>query len=486
MIEKPKIKEGVRKFFVLMMTFAMLCSVSAVAFANSGGSGGDQGGVSPSGGGSGHPHSGGKVTYVWFDDGPRDGKTTFPTQGYYTRDGKWHNATNGKGTNEFFIDLLTQKVRNSYGSNLTFAKNTSVYVPSPWATYNNVLKEACEDALARDSRAKYARIVAVGCTFRYGKSGDYKGKWYFGARSVGNKDTALADIIKYKIPSTMRTLDSNGVDTKTWSSTPGRDTSNPKSLLAAANGKTPYSQLLYNQGVAKYNKKGGSSMNWAIYALAVTDLEPVDDTSVSFVKTSRIPSMTNGNNCYDNVDATFEVYDNTGKKLHTLKTKKVGDKYKTDEIKLKEGTYKVVETISPKGFWRVLQPNVVYEHTIRISSDGIQQVISDEPDDIDDNDDDESDIVLLEVWENTLCIYTKSGLYSDFPTIAKYSYAYYDENGAMIGNGNTVPASTLQDAIYKQPLTVPAGAKQLRVYYGDAVVNATNADSLELLYDYSF
>ncbi|NLD18585.1 MAG: hypothetical protein GX666_13590, partial [Tissierellia bacterium] len=68
--------------------------------------------------------------------------------------------------------------------------------------------------------------------------------------------------------------------------------------------------------------------------------------TVKIQKTSTNPSITSGNNCYSFEGAKFDVYDGSTK-VATLTAKADGS---TDPVVLEEGTYKIIESVAPKGY----------------------------------------------------------------------------------------------------------------------------------------
>lgn len=92
-------------------------------------------------------------------------------------------------------------------------------------------------------------------------------------------------------------------------------------------------------------KHGGPP--WILQNIGGFTYSPVTYGSITLIKTSANPEMTNGNSCYSLQGAVYNVMDNTGEVVDTFTTNTSG----IDTIsKIETGTYKVKEKTPSKGY----------------------------------------------------------------------------------------------------------------------------------------
>ena len=345
-----------RLILVLSVIFCMLFSSIPVYALNSASAGSSQKFTSSGGGKRGAPQPGG-VVHAYFDNGPTAeaiANGAKPEQGYMTRDYKWHDGSSGKSTYDFFIDLLDAKIEAKAGKKLTAKKNKTFNGNSAYPEYKKVLTDACKRALQQDPEAQTARIVGVALTYRI--TADGKG-WNIADSMSGTQHATSWDRLWSNQPS-KRIPDypsksefsyKNDNDKYVWF-TPKKEEMSPdnKYFGQYVGSINNWAEGLYKKSKAESDKGDHNGMYIVIYAIAVTENMPDSPTKVRFHKSSDNTSITDNNAQYSVANCEFTVTSQKDGKLIGKVTTNA-DGY-TPYINLYAGDYKVVETVTPKGY----------------------------------------------------------------------------------------------------------------------------------------
>jgi len=362
-----------RLILVLSVVFCMLFSSIPVYAINSASSGSSQR-FHSSGHGSGGAPQPGSVAHVYFDDGPKDPASgTYPKQGYMTRDHKWHNnhgTVDNDYTYKYYMNLLDKVIEDQANvGSLKIRYNKKFNGNSAYPKFKEVLDQAAQRALQRDQDAQYARIVGVALTYRL--TPDKKG-WNIADSMSGTQHATSWDRLWSNHPS-KRTPDypdrseftyTNEGGEQVWFQVAQPDDPNFGRYAGTTNGhKTVLAEALYKRSKADSDLGDNNGMYIVIYAIAVTENEPDNPTPVRFHKHSNNMSITDGNAQYSVANAEFTVTNVKSNKVEGVVTSNA-DGY-TDYVNLYPGDYKVVETVSPKGY-----AGYSITHYIHVGEDG--------------------------------------------------------------------------------------------------------------------
>lgn len=322
---------------------------------------GDGGGGSGSGGNTGGGYQGikgqkrGKV-FVWFDRGgwkndAHGGAMIAPEQGCFDIHTGWHNASNGKETVNFFVDLLDKKMKTQYGSKMHYPYDMLAAHPK-WAIgkchreLKQNMEDACRRAVARSNNptTTSARVIGVAVTYckfdevtasgtwkNFWQIGNYKGDKTYAALFGGSSRRPYTNNDAGELPAAYGWEDevivsgSNG----------------------AHNGET-WAQYAYRIGTVGVSQCTTTKLGYYMYVVAVADDQPPSaHIKLTMKKTISNTDVTNNNGLYSVQGTVFKIYETQQDAKNDTNAKEtftIGANGMSEEKDIPPNTYYLVET----------------------------------------------------------------------------------------------------------------------------------------------
>ena len=303
---------------ILSVVLFIILSLSAVVIplvVNAGGGGGAGGGFD--GGGIANSSAVYGYLYEWYDDptfNPKLDAGKAPAQGWYTRTNTAKDAagnylyntcaqdSSGPNSYDYWINLLCARVNNLLNDGKSYrpvsehqwGNSVDFYGATHFEDLKESMREACENALARDKQALHARVVGIATTWSNQPEKDGQGPYWFLSSYNSNNPSVntFVNLFGQHAPNPSDFYTVNGtnywgttVDASRWNDTNGTET---------------WAQYIWRMGQLD-NQKSPKAIQW--YVVAVTDNMPSSTEYEGYVQVKK----TNKSG-YSVVGATFGIY----------------------------------------------------------------------------------------------------------------------------------------------------------------------------------